>query len=82
MEVKFHIIKQYAYQRVIRDYNNANYVGLNNYLTATNLEEDVFFSENIHEINSNYTYYNLMHKKNKFLLKLLQFALETKHAHL
>lgn len=34
VEVKFHIMKQYAYQRVIRDYNNDNYVGLNNDLTA------------------------------------------------
>lgn len=40
--VKFHIMKHYAYQRVIKNYNNANYVGLNNDLTATNWEVKVF----------------------------------------
>lgn len=47
-------MKHYAYQRVIRDYNNANY-GLNNDLTGTNWEEEVFNAENINEINSNFT---------------------------
>lgn len=55
VEVKFHIMKHYAYQRVIRDYNNAIYVGLNNDLTGTNWEEEVFNAENINEINSNFT---------------------------
>lgn len=36
-------------------YNNANYVGLNNDLTATNWEEEVLSTENINEINSNFT---------------------------
>lgn len=54
-EVKFHIMKHYAYQRVIRDYNNANYVGLNNDLTGTNWEEEVFCTEIINEMNSNFT---------------------------
>lgn len=48
-------MKHYAYQRVIQDYNNANYVGLNNDLTAKNCEEEVFNAENINEINSNFT---------------------------
>lgn len=52
VEVKFHIMKQYAYQRVIMNYNNANYGGLNNDLTATNWEEEGFNDENINEINS------------------------------
>lgn len=52
VEVMFHIMKQYAYQRVIMNYNNANYGGLNNDLTATNWEEEVFNDENINEINS------------------------------
>lgn len=47
-------MKHYAYQRVIRDYNNANN-GLNNDLTGTNWEEEVFNAENINEINSNFT---------------------------
>lgn len=34
------------------NYNNANYGGLNNDLTATNWEEEVFNDENINEINS------------------------------
>lgn len=74
-------MKQHAYQRVIRDYNNAtcNYAGFNNDLTATNWEEEVFCTENINEINSNFTHIITSCIKTIFLLKLLQFVLETKH---
>lgn len=72
-------MKHYAYQRVIRDYNNANYVGLNNDLTGTNWEEEVFCTKNINEINSNFTHTITPCIKTIFLLKLLQFVLETKH---
>lgn len=78
-EVKFHIMKHYAYQRVIRDYNNSNYVGLNNDLTGTNWEEEVCYTEIINEMNSNFNQIIASYIKNISLIQFLQSVIKTKY---
>lgn len=55
IHLSFKTPKQKAYKRVIKNYNLANYQGLNADLTLVNWDEDEFNTENINDIYNNFT---------------------------
>ena len=65
VEIKFNILKEYAYKRVITGYSKADYVNLRKGLQDTNWDNKVFTSANINEVYSNFLHI----LKNKISIK-------------
>ncbi|XP_062581833.1 uncharacterized protein LOC134243596, partial [Saccostrea cucullata] len=55
IEISFQTYKQHAFKRTIRNYDNANYQGLNNDLQNVNWDEKVFTSNNMNDVYENFT---------------------------
>ena len=54
VEINFTVHKQYAYKRVVRNYENVNFHALNEELSQVDWNNTVFNSDNINEIYSNF----------------------------